>query len=128
MYFFLNVSCVMLVYVFLCCYHVCWFLNGLFCHGALKLDISTLFTTFFLWTSLQFMLTMWKHFSVFVSKCYEYFYVARRTNNIIGILLSIDHCKGRMTSNKSHSEWRLSFLSHIKASLLYNWWWWDTAA
>jgi len=27
-----------------------------FCHGALKLDISTLFTTFVLWTSLQFIL------------------------------------------------------------------------
>jgi len=27
-------------------------LYGPFCHGALKLDISTLFTTFFLWTSL----------------------------------------------------------------------------
>ena len=25
-----------------------WFLYGPFCHGALKLDISTLFTTFFL--------------------------------------------------------------------------------
>ena len=25
-----------------------------FCHGALKLDMSVLFTTFFLWTSLQF--------------------------------------------------------------------------
>ena len=25
---------------------VCWFLYGTFCHGALKLDISTLFTTF----------------------------------------------------------------------------------
>jgi len=25
-----------------------------FCHGALKHDISTLFTTFFVWTSIQF--------------------------------------------------------------------------
>jgi len=33
---------------------VCWFLYGPFCHGTLKLDISTLFTTFFLWTCLQF--------------------------------------------------------------------------
>jgi len=31
---------------------VCWILYGPFCHGAIKLDISTLFTTFFLWTSL----------------------------------------------------------------------------
>jgi len=30
------------------CRSVCWFLYGPFCHGALKLDISTLFTTFFL--------------------------------------------------------------------------------
>jgi len=36
----------MVFYVFLCGY-VCWFLYGAFCHGALKLDISTLFTTFF---------------------------------------------------------------------------------
>jgi len=28
----------------------------LFCHGALKHDISTLFATFFVWTSLQFIL------------------------------------------------------------------------
>jgi len=32
------------------------FLYGSFCHGALKHDISTLFTTFFVWTSLQFIL------------------------------------------------------------------------
>jgi len=32
----------------------CWFLYGTFCHGALKHDISTLLTTSFLWTSLQF--------------------------------------------------------------------------
>jgi len=31
-------------------------LYGPFCHGALKLDISTLFTTFFIWSSLQFIL------------------------------------------------------------------------
>jgi len=30
---------------------------GPFCHSALKLDISTLFTTFCIWTSLQFILT-----------------------------------------------------------------------
>jgi len=38
----------------LCC-SGCWF-TGPFCHGALKLDISTLFTTFFLWMSVQFIL------------------------------------------------------------------------
>jgi len=32
-------------------------LYGPFCHSALTLDISTLFTTFFLWTSLQFILS-----------------------------------------------------------------------
>jgi len=38
------------LYVFLC-RSVWLFLYGPFCHGALKLDISTLFTTFFIWTS-----------------------------------------------------------------------------
>jgi len=32
--FFLNVFCVFVFYVFLCC-SVCWFLYGPFCHGAL---------------------------------------------------------------------------------------------
>jgi len=50
---FLNVCCVMVFYVFLC-RSVCWFLYGPFCHGALKRNLSTFFTTFFLWTSLQF--------------------------------------------------------------------------
>jgi len=35
----------------LCC-SVCLFLYGPFCHGALKLNISILLTTFFIWTSL----------------------------------------------------------------------------
>ena len=34
------------------------FLYRPFCHGVLKLDISTLFTTFCLWTSLQFILSV----------------------------------------------------------------------
>jgi len=34
----------------------CVFLYGTFCHGAHKLDLSTLLTTFFLWTSLPFIL------------------------------------------------------------------------
>jgi len=34
------------------------FLYGQFCHGALKHDISTLFTTFFVWTSLQFIFSL----------------------------------------------------------------------
>ena len=38
------------------CRSVCYFLYGPFCYGVLKLDISTLFTTFFIWTSLQFIL------------------------------------------------------------------------
>jgi len=32
----------------------CVFLYGPFCHGAHKPDLSTLFTSFFLWTSLPF--------------------------------------------------------------------------
>jgi len=42
----------------------CVFLYGPFCHGAHKFDLSTLFTTFFLWTSLPFifLLKMWKTF------------------------------------------------------------------
>jgi len=51
----LNVCCILVFYVFLCC-SVCLLLYRPFCHGALKLDIFTLFTTFFLWTSLQFIL------------------------------------------------------------------------
>jgi len=35
----------------------CVFLYGPFCHGAHKLDLSTLFTTFFLWTSPPFILS-----------------------------------------------------------------------
>ena len=50
-----GVCCVMVFYMFLC-RSVRWFLYGLFCHGALKLNISTLFTIFFLWTSFQFIL------------------------------------------------------------------------
>ena len=38
---------------------VCWFLYVPFCHGALKFDISTLFTTFFLWTFLYIILCRW---------------------------------------------------------------------
>jgi len=53
--FFLNVCCVLVLCLFLCC-SMCLFLYGPFWHGALKLDISTLFTKFFLWTSLQFIL------------------------------------------------------------------------
>ena len=45
--FFLNVCCVTVFYVFLC-RSVCWFVYGPFGHGALKFDISTLFTTFIL--------------------------------------------------------------------------------
>jgi len=37
--FFLNVWCILVFYVFLCCC-VCWFLHGPFCHDALKLDLS----------------------------------------------------------------------------------------
>ena len=39
--FYLNVCCVLVFYVFLC-RSVCWFLYGPFCHGTLKLDISSL--------------------------------------------------------------------------------------
>ena len=46
MFFFLNGCCVLVFNVSLCC-SVCWFLCRPFCHGALKPDISTLFTTFF---------------------------------------------------------------------------------
>ena len=35
----------------------CVFLYGPFCHGAHKPDLSTLFTTFFLWTSHPFIFT-----------------------------------------------------------------------
>ena len=49
-----------------------------FCHGALKHDISTLFTTFFVWTSLQFIFqthcfAFWQH------PVYNIFEVSRST-------------------------------------------------
>jgi len=47
-----------MLYVFLF-RSVCKFLYGPFCHGALKPEISTLFTTFFIWISLQFKLYWW---------------------------------------------------------------------
>jgi len=39
-----------------CFVMLCVFLYGPFCHGAHKIDVSTLFTTFFLWKSLPFIL------------------------------------------------------------------------
>jgi len=49
-YFFMSVAS-----LFTPCFVMfCVFLYGPFCHGAHKLDLSTLFTTFFLWTSLPF--------------------------------------------------------------------------
>jgi len=41
----------------------CVFSYGLFCHGAHKLDLSTLFTTFFLWTSPPFTFIFQQFFS-----------------------------------------------------------------
>jgi len=38
------------------CAILCYLLYGPFCHSALKLDISTLFTPFFVWPPLQFIL------------------------------------------------------------------------
>ena len=43
-----------------CFVKFCVFLYGPFCHGAHKLDLSTLFTTFFLWTSLSFIIFFYK--------------------------------------------------------------------
>ena len=47
-FFLLNVCCVMVLHTCFCVVLCVSFLYGPFCHGALKLDISTLFTTFFL--------------------------------------------------------------------------------
>ena len=73
----------MVFYVFLCC-SVCWILNGQFCHGALKLAISTLFTTFFLWTSLQFIFSffIYNFLSDFSKTCWVPALV--RSMNFIG--------------------------------------------
>ena len=93
---FLNVCCEMVLYVFLCC-SVCWFLYGPFCHGALKLDISTLFTTFFLWIYFQFLLGGEFHLpkrtvkSVSVSSCWNIIeiyqivanYIIKLTTNVL---------------------------------------------
>ena len=51
----LNGCCVLVFYVFLCG-SVCFSMYGPFCQVALKLDVSTYFTTFFLRTSLQFII------------------------------------------------------------------------
>ena len=47
------------------CVRACVCVCVLFCHAALKLDMSTLFTTFFLWSSLQFILSSVKVFRTF---------------------------------------------------------------
>ena len=49
--------CYILFFCVLCC-SKCLFSYGPFCHGALKLDLSTLFAIFFVWTSLQFILLL----------------------------------------------------------------------
>jgi len=72
----LGVLCV------LCC-SVCLFLYAQFCRVALTLDMSTLFTTFFLWTSLQFILD---HFS---SKRYGLSSINNCTSFIVGVLLIV---------------------------------------
>jgi len=76
-FFFINVCCVLVFYVFLCC-SVCWIWYQSFCHVALKLDISTLFTTFFLWTSLQCLLSLYYTVSwnlcVIIWKWHRWFY------------------------------------------------------
>ena len=57
------------LYLFTPCFVMfCVFLYGPFCHGAHKLDLSTLFTTFFLWTSLPFILEL---SSLNVSACFN---------------------------------------------------------
>ena len=89
--FFLNVCCVLVFYVFLCC-SVCWFLYGPFCQGALKLDISTLFATFFHWTSLQFIFTrsLSKHSGVlddFILLVYMFCMRKRQNNSLLQLLL-----------------------------------------
>jgi len=53
----------------LCFVMFCVFLYGPFCHGAHKLDLSTLFTTVFLWASLPFIF----HIFMLKGKCGNYF-------------------------------------------------------
>ena len=79
---FYNVCCV-LVFTFLC-YYVCLFSYWPFCHGALKLDMSTLFTTLFLWPFLQFVLQ--PHFK-FVSVCFPYKMCVWRGNKMVILLV-----------------------------------------
>ena len=52
----------------LCC-SVRWLLYGQFRHGVFKLDISILFTTFFLWTSLKFIWTFSCHWWTSIVWC-----------------------------------------------------------
>ena len=63
----------------------CWFLYGTFCHGALKHDISTLLTTSFLWTSLQFILDLNYSIGVTIS-WWQWFHLVRFDYKICGLI------------------------------------------
>jgi len=64
----------------------CVFLYGPFCHGAHKLDLSTLFTSFFLWTSPPFILVHWTYY-MYMNIIMEHRKVSK-TNNETVILLN----------------------------------------
>jgi len=66
----------------------CVFLYGQFCHGAHKLDLSTLFTTFFLWTSLPFIFWFIEQF-IFTQQCKYNMYKCLQLHNE-GIYQSLD--------------------------------------
>jgi len=73
----------------------CVFLYGTFCHGAHKLDLSTLFTTFFLWTSLPFILLICVCFNVQrVCLCTGHFV-------IVPLNLTCPHCLQHFVLNIS---------------------------
>jgi len=86
-----GVCCVMVFYVFLC-RSVCWFLYGSFCHGALKLDISKLFTPFFLWTSLQFILLSFKVGSGYPEHAYVLFMPCHKCISYILMSMTTSEC------------------------------------
>jgi len=60
----------MMLYV-LFCVVLCVSFYGPFCHGAPTLDISTFFTTFFIWTSLQIILYL---FLIYFKQAIDIFY------------------------------------------------------
>jgi len=84
------------------CRSVCWILYGPFCHGALKLDISKLFTPFFLWTSLQFILLSFKVGSGYPEHAYVLFMPCHKCISYILMSMTTAEC---VYIKKQRNKW-----------------------